>query len=388
MEAGRCVHNDFHDNQIHLLTDDRNKRFAAFLDTALDTGVLYKKNGRLFKRQEKFEADVGFQGVRMNNPLYVVANEVEPLQDIVMFIKSIAEKNIDDINQQIRHGLTDKALKDYDREYEKLESPHQIFEKEAGKPVILDPGKGKPGILLIHNYLACPKEMKPLADFLSSLGYAVFVPRLKGHGTTLENLSRTSYKDWIDSVEEGFVVLKHRTPSVFVGGFFTGAGLALEIASRIPEIAGVFAVAPPLNVKDAGWRSFTAGEFWHRMLQKARFVDGNAKDQGDNDTCSICYRQNPAKGMKALETFIKHLEKRLGFVTAPLLFLQSGKQFHRNTANADKLFKLVRSSRKDFFFFNTDCHNILSGRESTRVYRSIADFLALVEQEAYQSMGK
>jgi esterase/lipase/1-acyl-sn-glycerol-3-phosphate acyltransferase len=388
MAAGRCVHNDFHDNQIHLLTDDRNNRFEAFLDTALDTGVLYQRNGRLFKRQEKFEADLGFQGVRMNNPLYVVANEVEPLQDIVMFIKSIAEKSADDIERQIRHGLADKVLKDYDRDYDKLDSPQQIFEKEAGKPVLLDPGKGKPGILLIHNYLACPKEMRPLADFLTSLGYTVFVPRLKGHGTTPENLSQTSYKEWIDSVEEGYVILKHRTPSVFVGGFFTGAGLALEIASRIPEIAGVFAVSPPLNVKDAGWRSFTAGEFWQRMLQKARFVDGNDKENGEADTCSICYRQNPGKGMKALESLIKHLEKRLGFVTAPLLFLQSGKQFHSNTANADKLFKLVRSTRKDFFFFNTDCHNILAGRESARVHRSIADFLSLVEQEIYQSMGK
>ena len=388
MATGRYVHNDFHDNQIHLLTDDRNNRFGAFLATALETGVLYEKQGKLFKRQEKFETDIGFQGVRMNNPLYVVANEVEPLQDIVMFIKSIAEKSVDDIEQQIRHGLVDKALKDYDRDYETVESPGIVFKKEAGKPVLLDPGKGRPGIILIHNYLACPKEMRALAEFLSSLGYTVFVPRLKGHGTSPENLSRTGYRQWIDSVEEGYVILKHRTPYVFVGGFFTGAALALEMASRIPEIAGVFSVSPPLNVREAGWRSFTAGEFWSRMLQKTRFVDGNDKDQGDSHTCTVCYRQNPAKGMKALETFIKHLEKRLSFVTAPLLFLQSGKQFDSNTANADKLFKLVQSRRKDFFFFNTDCHNILSGSESTRVYHSIADFLALVEQEVYQSMGK
>ncbi|MCG8553299.1 MAG: alpha/beta hydrolase [Desulfobacterales bacterium] len=388
METGRCLHSDFYENQIHLLTDDKHKRFAEFLDTALETGVLYKKQGKLFKRQEKFASGTGFQGVRMENPLYVVANEVEPLQDIVMLIRSIAEKSADEIDQQMRHGLAAKVLNDYDRDYAQLDAPGQGFKKEAGKPVLLDPDQGKPGILLIHNYLACPKEMEPLADFLSSLGYTVFVPRLKGHGTTPENLARTNYKDWIDSVEEGYIILKHRTPSVFIGGFFTGSALALELASRIPEIAGVFAVSPPLNVKDKGWRSFTAGEFWLRMLQKARFVEAGLddKEKGMEDTCSICYKQNPAKGMKSLETLIKHLEKRLPFVTAPLLFLQSGKQFHSNTANAEKLFKLVRSSRKDFFFFNTDCHNILSGSESVRVHRAIADFLAL--EEAYQSMGK
>lgn len=389
MEAGCCVNNAFYDNQIHLLTDDRNKRFAAFLDTALETGVLYEKKGKFFKRQEKFESDIGFEGVRMKNPLYVVANEVEPLQDIVMFIKGIAEKSTVEIEQQIRLGLMDKAFKDYDLDYEKFDTPSEPFAKEAGRPIFSDPGKGKPGILLIHNYLACPKELKPLADFLISLGYTVFVPRLKGHGTAPEDLSQTSYKDWINSVEEGYVILKHRTPSVFVGGFFTGAGLALELASRIPEIDGIFAVSPPLNVKDVGWRSSTAAEFWHRMLPKARFVD----KQFDNNkemkgSCSTCYRQNPAKGMKSLEKLIKYLEGRLSSVTAPLLFLQSGKQLHNNTVNAEKLFKLVNSNRKDFFFFNVDCHNILSGKESTRVFRSIADFFALVEQERYQSIGK
>lgn len=392
MDAGCCVHNSFYDNQIHLLTDDRNKRFAVFLDTALETGVLYEKNGKIFKRQEKFATDIGFQGVRMENPLYVVANEIEPLEDIVLSIKGIAEKGAVEIDQQIRHKLMDKALKDYDLDYEKFETPSEPFEKEAGRPIFFDPGKGRPGILLIHNYLSCPNEMNPLAAFLNTLGYTVFVPRLKGHGTVPEDLSQTSYNDWIDSVEEGFVILKHRTPFVFVGGFFTGAGLALELASRIPEIAGVFAVAPPLNIKDIDMecRSSSASEFWHRMLQKARFVDKKYDHRDDcmMDTCLTCYNQNPAQGMKELEKLIKHLEERLRSVTAPLLFLQSGKQFHSNTVNAEKLFRLVNAARKDFFFFNEDCHNLLSGRESTRVFRSIADFFALIEQERYQSMGK
>nr|WP_320193047.1 alpha/beta hydrolase [uncultured Desulfobacter sp.] len=390
IKSGRCVHNAFYENQIHLLTDDKNERFTKFLDTALKTGVLYEKNGKFFKRQEKFASDVGFQGVRMENPLYVVANEVEPLQDIVFFIKGIAEKSEVEIGQQIRRVLKDKVLKDYDLDYEKCKSPSKLFDKEAGSPIFFDPGKGRPGILLIHNYLSCPKEMNPLASFFSKLGYTVFVPRLKGHGTCPEDLSQTNHNDWIDSVEEGYVLLKHRTPYVFVGGFFTGAGLALELASRIPEIAGVFAVAPPLNVKDMRRRSFAASEFWHRMLQKARFVDKRSdnSDECPQNTCVTCYNENSVQGMKSLERLIKLLEQRLTSVTAPLLFLQSGKKFHSNTENALKLFKLVNATRKDFFFFNEDCHNLLSGSESTRVFRSIADFFVLVEQERYQSIGK
>lgn len=395
MGCGHCIHNSFYDSQIHLLTDDRNKRFAAFFETALETGVLYEKNGKFFKNQDKFEAETDFQGVRMENPLYVVANEVEPLQDIGRCIKDIAEKSAVEIDQQIGHGLMGKIFREYDLDYEKFYTPGEPgepgepFEKQAGRPILFDPGKGRPGILLIHSYLACPREMKPLAEFLSALGYTVFVPRLKGHGTAPEDLAQTSYKDWINSVEEGYVILKHRTPSVFVGGFSIGAGLALELASRIPEIDGVFAVAPPLKVKDVGLRSSTAAEFWSRMLQRARFVDGNlaCMDDGMENTTPACYHRNPANGIKAVEKLIKHLEERLPSVTAPLFFLQSGKQFSGSTSNAEKLFKLVSSSRKDFFFFNMDRHNILSGRESTRVFRSIADFFTLVEQEKKSRPG-
>ena len=353
MSAGRCVHDHFYDNQIHLLTDDRYRRFAVFLETALETGVFYEKNGKFFKNQDKFDADTGFQGVRMENPLYVVANEVEPLEDIGLAVRDIARKSAVEIDQLIGHGLMGKTFREYDLDYETYYNPKDPFDRQAGRPILFDPGRGRPGILLIHSYLSCPKEMKPLAAYLSALGYTVFVPRLKGHGTATEDLCRTSYEDWIDSVQEGYVILKHRSPSVYVGGFSTGAGLALELASRIPDIDGVFAVAPPLTVKDVGLRPSTAGEFWHRMLQKARFADTSldAKDKGMENTRPACYRQNPANGMKALEKMIKHLEDRLPAVTAPLFFLQSGRQLQGNTANAEKLFKLVEFQPERFFLF-------------------------------------
>ena len=218
----RCLHDAFYDNQIHLLTDDKYKRFSTFLKTAIKTGVLYEKEGRLFKNPDKLNEGSSFQGVRMENPLSVVANEVEPLPEILRYLKNFAAKSAVEIDQQIGHSLTGKVFKEYDLDFQKFHTPENTFEKDAGRPILFDPGKGRPGILLIHSYLTSPKEMKPLAAFLSALGYTVFVPRLKGHGTAPEDLSQTNFQDWIDSMEEGLIILKHRTPSVVVGGFSTG----------------------------------------------------------------------------------------------------------------------------------------------------------------------
>ena len=51
---------------------------------------------------------------------------------------------------------------------------------------------GNHSILLIHGLTGSPFEMKYLARQLNKAGFGVKGPYLKGHGTTLKKLSRTS----------------------------------------------------------------------------------------------------------------------------------------------------------------------------------------------------
>ena len=47
-----------------------------------------------------------------------------------------------------------KIFTEYDLDYEKFYTPSEpgeSFEKQAGRPILFDPGKGRPGILLIHS---------------------------------------------------------------------------------------------------------------------------------------------------------------------------------------------------------------------------------------------
>ena len=54
--------------------------------------------------------------------------------------------------------------------------------------------------------MAAPLEVRELAKYLGRLGYWVYVPRIKGHGTTPEDLAGRTYLEWIESVEEGYVL--------------------------------------------------------------------------------------------------------------------------------------------------------------------------------------
>ena len=49
-----------------------------------------------------------------------------------------------------------------------------------------------------------PASMRPWAEHLAAQGYAVSVPRLPGHGTTWQELNKTTWADWYGEVERAF----------------------------------------------------------------------------------------------------------------------------------------------------------------------------------------
>ena len=51
------------------------------------------------------------------------------------------------------------------------------------------------GCLLIHGFTSTPAELRELGELLHKVGYTVLGVRLSGHGTTVEDLEKSNYKD-------------------------------------------------------------------------------------------------------------------------------------------------------------------------------------------------
>ena len=73
-----------------------------------------------------------------------------------------------------------------------------------------DPGPrtARVGVLLSHGFTGSPASMKPWAEHLAAHGYAVSVPRLPGHGTTWQEMNKTTWADWYAEVERAFEALR------------------------------------------------------------------------------------------------------------------------------------------------------------------------------------
>ncbi len=82
-------------------------------------------------------------------------------------------------------------------------------------------------------------------------GLTVSGPWLAGHGTTPQDLARTTWQDWYASVETAHIELEQWCAEVFVTGFSLGAPLAVHLAVR-REVSGLILISPAFWVGD--WR--------------------------------------------------------------------------------------------------------------------------------------
>jgi carboxylesterase len=86
--------------------------------------------------------------------------------------------------------------------------------------------------------------MRGLAEAFAAAGFSVELPRLPGHGTTVEEMKETRWADWTAEVEAAYQRLAARTERVVVAGLSMGGSLSLWTAFRHPEVAGLVLVNP------------------------------------------------------------------------------------------------------------------------------------------------
>ena len=89
---------------------------------------------------------------------------------------------------------------------------------------------GETGVLLLHGFTATPDSMRFLAEALNKAKFTVIAPLLAGHGTQVEHLEKTHWKDWYRSAEDSLHALKAECKQVMVAGLSMGGLLAVHLA--------------------------------------------------------------------------------------------------------------------------------------------------------------
>jgi esterase/lipase/1-acyl-sn-glycerol-3-phosphate acyltransferase len=369
------IHKSLVEDQIHLLTDNRYGKYEDFIALAMEKGIVRKTNGKLTKDESKLSSLFDFHRSRVDNPVAVIANEVEPLPWLQRSISRVCWLPTFWLKRRIVRFLLNEIQAEYDQDYKTFYIEAESKPKTVGQPYLLKGGQRDLGIVLVHGYMAAPLEVETLAKHLVKKGFWVYVPRLKGHGTAPEDLAQTSYKQWIRSVDQAYAIMTHLCRKVVIGGFSTGAGLALESATRI-NLAGVFAISAPLRLQYFSSRFVPAVDIWNRLMKKVKLGD-TQKEFVENhpENPHINYLRNPISGVRELDRLMDTVEPKLRNITAPALVIQSANDPVVDPKGSERIFKLIGTKDKQYILFNFDRHGILLGEGSERVHRAISDFV-------------
>jgi len=373
---GYYFHNNFDKEQVHLLTDDRYRHFSEFMDFAVERGIVKHRGTEWEKDPARLAAIFDFHRSRIDNPIAVIANEVEPLTRLQKKISRLSWMPGFWLRRKVARLLLRRLLDEFNRDYDNWADPEVSKPPEVARPRLIRGDRRRIGVVLAHGYMAAPAEVMGLAKFLGKKGYWVYTPRLKGHGTAPEDLAACRFSDWIESMDAGYAIISNCCRRVIAGGFSTGAGLALDLAQRVPEVAGVFAVSAPLRLQDLATRFVPAVDAWNRIMERFHLEDAK-KTFVDNhpENPHINYLKNPISGVRELERLMTSLEPRLSLITQPAVVIQSYEDPVVDPKGTEKIFKLLGSEDKKMVMFNFQRHGILLGEGSGRVYRTIGDFV-------------
>ena len=369
-------HKSLEVGQVALLTDDRYHKYRDFLELARETGVVRCENGHIHKNPANLYTESQLHRIRILNPIGVVANEVKTLSSLQHQVRWMAWSPEILVRRRVFDILLRKAAEQFETEYSLFRRPDESKERDVGEPFLLKGSSRRLGIVLVHGFLAAPREMRELALYLNGKGFWVYSVRLRGHGTSPEDLATRNGSDWIESVDVGYALMNAICGRVVVGGFSFGGGLALESAVRITGLAGVFAVSPPFLLRNISSLFVSATTTWNRLMDTVHLHEAAREFvKVVPERPLINYSRVPVAALSEMVAFMKDLEPRLAEVKAPTLVVQAQGDPVVNPERTSLLFDLIGAEQKQYAPFDFSRHGILAGEGSQNVHAAIAAFI-------------
>ncbi|GAA0358544.1 alpha/beta fold hydrolase [Microbispora corallina] len=177
---------------------------------------------------------------------------------------------------------------------------------------------GEIGVLLCHGFTGSPQSLRPWGEHLARAGLTVSLPRLPGHGTTWQEMSRTRWEDWYAELDKALADLRARCSEAFVMGLSLGGCMALRLAEVHGDaVQGVVAVNPSV-VNDTPILTLAPALKW--VVSSVPGVAGDIKKEGASE---LGYTRTPVRAAATLPRLWKLVQSDIGKVTQPVLVFRS-----------------------------------------------------------------
>jgi len=191
---------------------------------------------------------------------------------------------------------------------------------------------GPLGVLVLHGFTGNPTSMRSLAERIAAEGFSVELPRLPGHGTSVEDMMTTTWADWSGSALEAFDELEKRSSHVAVVGLSMGGGLTAYVGER-RDVAGLVFINPVVmkpgdELVDGLQALIDSG------MESIESIGSDIKKE---DTVEASYSATPLRCVLSLFEGLIEVHRDLGKITAPSLLLSSREDHVVTSDNGDEI---------------------------------------------------
>jgi len=206
------------------------------------------------------------------------------------------------------------------------------------------------GILVIHGITSTTSSMKYLSEQFADAGFNVELPNLSGHGTKWQDMNLTKYSDWINDLEKALKKLQDRCSKIFLCGLSLGGGLALCMAGKHPELAGIILINHASK--------FTDPRFWFVPIMRnfVKSIPAVASDIKDPNSKEIAYSRTPTNGIYEMLKMLKEVRKMLPNIIIPVLIFKSLEDHVVPKISATFTMKTLGSKDKELIWLENSYH--------------------------------
>src|SRR6266568_1097045 len=174
------------------------------------------------------------------------------------------------------------------------------------------------GVLVVHGFTGSPQSVRYWAEGIAADGRTVIVPRLPGHGTTVDDMQHTKSSEWVAEAEMGLRGLQERCDRIFVCGLSMGGTITFDLAERFGDrINGVVTVNAAMFSKDPRVKlAPLLGKFPLKLT-------GISSDIADPAYKELAYKKVPTKAAASMLSYQAGVMARLGEVKCAALLMAS-----------------------------------------------------------------
>lgn len=156
-------------------------------------------------------------------------------------------------------------------------------------------GERGSGALVLHGFTGAPASVRNVAEAVAGAGHHVELPRLPGHGTSIDDMLATAWADWIGEARAAYERLAHRADRIVLVGQSMGATLTLALALE-QAVRGVVCINPLVRP-----RGDDVIEMIDDYLEDdIRVAPGEGSDIADPDGSDISYAGTPLAQLRSL----------------------------------------------------------------------------------------